>query len=71
MSDAPAAGLPSLREIATSAWADRRRIRRAMGATLALAVLAAALVPARYVTSSSLVVLLGSEFTYRPEAGGA
>ncbi|MGI4978399.1 MAG: hypothetical protein ACRYG6_15785 [Janthinobacterium lividum] len=71
MSDAPAAALPSLREIATSAWADRRRIRRAIGATFALAVLVAALVPARYVTSSSLVVLLGSEFTYRPEAGGA
>ncbi len=75
MSEAPAAAagtrLPSLREIATSAWADRRRIRRAMAATLALAALLAVLVPARYVTSSSLVVLLGSEFTYRPEAGTA
>ena len=73
MSDAAlrAAGptLPSLREIAVSAWADRRRIRRAMAATLVLAVLLAVLLPARYVTSASLVVLLGSEFTYRPEAG--
>jgi len=73
MSDAPppatGATLPSLREVATSAWADRRRIRRTMAATLALAALLAVLAPARYVTSASLVVLLGSEFTYRPEAG--
>lgn len=73
MSDAASSGaaatLPSLREIAVSAWADRRRIWRAMAATLALAILLAVLLPARYVTSSSLVVLLGSEFTYRPEAG--
>ncbi len=59
----------SAREIGASAWADRRRILEAVTLAFVLAGLAAVLIPARYVASASLVVLLGSEYTYRPEAG--
>ncbi len=65
----PHAGLPSARELAGSAFADRRRILGVAAGVLALALVAAVLVPAKYAASSSLVVLLGTEFTLRPEAG--
>lgn len=61
--------LPSLREALEGAFADRRRILAVGGAVLGVALLAAVLIPAKYAASSSLVVLLGSEFTLRPEAG--
>ena len=61
--------LPSLREMLGSAFADRRRILAAGGGVLGLALLLALLIPAKYAAQSSLVVLLGSEFTLRPEVG--
>lgn len=64
-----AAPLPSVREILNAACRDRARILAVAGGMTGLALLAAALLPPRYVASASLVVLLGPEYTVRPEAG--
>lgn len=65
----PAPTLPSLRDLLESAWHDRRRIGWTVAIILALTLLACVLVPPRYEAEASLVVLLGPEYTVRPEAG--
>ncbi len=61
--------VPSIRDLLDGAFRDRRRILAAGGVVMALAVVLALVIPAKYVASSSLLVLLGPEYTVRPQAG--
>jgi uncharacterized protein involved in exopolysaccharide biosynthesis len=60
---------PSLREIASSAFQNGRRILIVMSLTLAVAVAAAVITRPSYMATSTLLVLLSPEYAYRPEAG--
>ncbi|MBV9783368.1 MAG: hypothetical protein JO264_06070 [Acidisphaera sp.] len=59
----------SLREILASLHRDRWKILAAAALTFLAACLLAFALPARYTARSTLLVLLGSEYTVRPEAG--
>ena len=61
--------VPSVREVLTSLFKDRRRILQSMIAVVLLMFAAAFLVHPRYDAKASLMVSIGSEYTYRPEAG--
>jgi len=60
---------PSWREILAGAYRDRRKIALAAGLTFLAACTLAFVLPAKYPARATLLVLLGSEYTVRPEAG--
>jgi uncharacterized protein involved in exopolysaccharide biosynthesis len=61
--------LPSVREMLTVVFKDRRRILWSAGITFAVACAVSAALTPRYEATSSLLVTLGSEYAFRPEAG--
>ena len=63
--------LPSVREMLTIVFKDRRRILWSAGITFALACAIAAALTPKYEATSSLLVTLGSEYAFRPEAGAS
>ena len=61
--------LPSMRETLEGLFKNRLRIIKAMAITMALFLILALLVPARYAARVWLLVSSGTEYTVRPEAG--
>lgn len=64
-----AGALPSTRELVTSVFKDGRKILTTMAVVFGLMFLIALLTPPRYAATSSLLIMLGPEYTYRPAAG--
>src|SRR5579859_6781065 len=62
--------LPSVRELLTSAFRERRKIAYASGGLFCLAVVPAFVIPINYEATASLLVLPGVEYAPQPEAGG-
>src|SRR3569833_290206 len=61
--------MPSFRELLPAFFKDRQMILRSMGFTFAAMFLVALLMHSKYAATTSLVVTLGPEYTFRPEAG--
>lgn len=59
----------SPRRILTAVFKDRRRILMSMAATLIVAGALAAVIVPKYVADATLLVLLSSDYSYRPSAG--
>lgn len=61
--------IPSFREILAALFKDRRKILRSMAYTFTAMFIIAVLTHSKYAATTSLVVTLGPEYTFRPEAG--
>lgn len=61
--------IPSFREILAALFKDREKILRSMAYTFGFMFVIALVIHSRYAATTSLVVTLGPEYTYRPEAG--